>query len=85
MYFEISSARGFIIKVLNELRLQSDLLPPSEWLANFMKSHDMYTKFLPKLRDITIQQQTKPFPVPSDSFSTSYQVQSNKYILKDPL
>ena len=45
-----SSAKGTIVKMLNVLRLKVDSLPPTEWLRQYLRSLDVWTKFVPDLR-----------------------------------
>jgi hypothetical protein len=60
-----SSAKGFIIKILNELRLQKDIQENTDWLWQFLVSHETWKSFLPKLIDITLTQIVKHFTIPS--------------------
>ena len=46
------------------LRLQKDLLESSDWLWQFLASHETYRAFLPELMELTTQQRVKHFPVP---------------------
>lgn len=58
--------RGFILLMANHIRLKADLLSDSgveAWLGPYLRSHDAWRKFLPKLKADTIAQTSSQFNV----------------------
>jgi hypothetical protein len=64
---ELSDARGFILLLLNTMRLKADLLEPSSYLRHFLTSHDLWRQFVPTLRAHTLIQ-TRKFADMADEF-----------------
>lgn len=52
-----SLLHGAAFRLLNAIRLQVETLPPSAFLRSFLQSHETWRKFLPTLKERTIQQQ----------------------------
>jgi len=62
-----SGFRGFILKITNYIRFQSDTQPPGEYLKNFLNSHEAWKDFIPVLRDETYGQLVTDYPPPPHS------------------
>eukprot|EP00005_Dracoamoeba_jomungandri_P005080 CAMPEP_0174258370 /NCGR_PEP_ID=MMETSP0439-20130205/7367_1 /TAXON_ID=0 /ORGANISM="Stereomyxa ramosa, Strain Chinc5" /LENGTH=662 /DNA_ID=CAMNT_0015341847 /DNA_START=17 /DNA_END=2005 /DNA_ORIENTATION=- len=62
-----SGFRGYIITIGNILRLQSGALPRTDFLVNFLRSHQPWNQFLPILRAETVRQLVTDHPPPQQS------------------
>ncbi|KAL6062206.1 EF-hand domain-containing protein [Balamuthia mandrillaris] len=62
-----SGLRSYILFFSNYLRLMADIQPPSEYLKNFLNSHQPWKEYLPILIKETKRQMITDFPAPSPS------------------
>jgi len=59
-----SGLRGYILLMCNYLRLTADTLAPSDYLKNFLNSHEQWKEFVAVLRDETIRQHVTNYSAP---------------------
>lgn len=50
--------RGYVLQLCNAIRLQADTMPPTEFLRNYLNSHEQWRNFVETLREATLEQQT---------------------------
>eukprot|EP01090_Pellita_catalonica_P010058 TRINITY_DN213_c0_g1_i1.p1 TRINITY_DN213_c0_g1~~TRINITY_DN213_c0_g1_i1.p1 ORF type:complete len:643 (-),score=92.13 TRINITY_DN213_c0_g1_i1:31-1959(-) len=72
-----SGFRGTILKICNFLRLQVDSLDRSNYLCNFLNSHQAWKDFLPILRAETMKQLITDYPAPNMVPVTSFGFQQD--------
>lgn len=55
--WQTAGNRGYVLQLCNAIRLQADTLPPTDFLRNYLNSHEQWRNFLGTLREVTLQQQ----------------------------
>lgn len=63
---------GQILLLLNVIRLHASTLPTTAFIRNYLLNHQGYKDFLPRLREITLANNTSKFAVPEGMDSTPF-------------
>src|SRR5690348_3542226 len=74
-----AAAKGWVLMMLNSLRLSSDLLPTDSFLKHYLKSHDAYKLFLTQLRFLSFARETVNYFFLTPYQRTDTQVQLRRY------